>query len=191
MIHSLAVSFLAALAGTALSKGTCTRWWASLRPATNCFRGETWTSWGWLLNSGCSQVNAPREKGWEWEAPKKRVKKTFGVRIPSVIFLEGSFFGCWCFFCWGVFSVIDSGYLFCLHLQVTEAMDSLQVILVTTAQPTLVCGREGSVDVSLRAPHVSKAAASTGIKHTCKSVHKSCEVEACATNVKSVESTMT
>ena len=45
-------------------------------------------------------------------------------------------------------------------------MDSLQVILVTTAQPTLVCGREGSVDVSLRAPHVSKAAASTGIKHT-------------------------
>lgn len=87
--------------------------------------------------------------------------------------------------------MIDSGYLFCLHLQVTEAMDSLQVILVTTAQPTLVCGREGSVDVSLRAPHVSKAAASTGIKHTCKSVHKSCEVEACATNVKSVESTMT
>jgi len=31
-----------------------------------------------------------------------------------------------------------------------------EVILVTTAQPTLVCGREGSVDVSLRAPHVSK-----------------------------------
>lgn len=31
-----------------------------------------------------------------------------------------------------------------------------EVILVTTTQPTLVCGREGSVDIPLRAPHVSK-----------------------------------
>ena len=173
MIYSLAVSFLAANRHSFIERNV----YKMMSQPSSC--DELLQGWNlsllrlaveqWPFTGECSTWMFHVKRAGNGKPPKKESQKTFGVRIPSVIFLEGSFFGCWCFFLLG--SIFSDRfwilYLFCLHLASHRGpMDSLQVILVTTAQPTLVCGREGSVDVSLRAPHVSKAAASTGIKHT-------------------------